>query len=166
MRTIAALVAIALGLLLVGGVLYSVLAEDPESPVFRDEPGEVTVGRLDPIDPGGSKGGKLRTATDVPKAEQKWLVYETEYGGRGEHEVTIAVRGSQFGFSATWRDKHEEEGAAEGGWSKTRTVKGGSPLAAVTIYSFSGSASCTITVDGIETDSTSVGPGGFDWCLG
>jgi hypothetical protein len=83
-------------------------------------------------------------------------VFDTEYGDRGSHKVTVSIRSSGIaGYSITWRDGKKEQGTT-GGLTRTRTITGGFPLAQVGIQGL-GVATCTITVDGAQkaTKSTS-----------
>lgn len=169
MQTIAGVVAILLGLVIIGAALYEVFGNQPEESVFGAETieaeSDTRPGSIDPLDPGGSKVGTLRN-DEEPAGPGN--IFGTQYGDRGEHEVTVTVSGGRVGYSAQWRDGHRERGATTGTWSRTRTLKGGFPLAQVTIQGvMSASATCTITIDGIEKATESITKTwGVTWCIG
>lgn len=161
---LAAAVAIAAGLAMLGVVAYSYVADDPGSSTVAsgdsvDDPS--TIGHLDPLAPGGGKIGKLRTKDAAPRSD----VFDSEYGRKGRHTVTVEVTGVGR-YRATWRDGHVESGNTRGTYTKTRTVNGGLPLAAVTIQAAS-RLTCTITIDGEKKSSETVAKSyGITWCIG
>ncbi|HSI27149.1 MAG TPA: hypothetical protein VK948_07035 [Aeromicrobium sp.] len=170
LQTIAGFVAILLGLVIVGAALYEVFGNRQEDSVYQSATIEADnaarTGTIQPIDPGGSKVGKLRTDDGAPARSS---VFANEYGARGTHEVTVSVSGGRVGYDAQWRDgKQKARGTTTGTWSRTRTLKGGFPLAQVTIQGIaSARASCTITVDGIEKSSEAITKAwGVTWCIG
>lgn len=169
LQTIAGFAAILLGLLIVGAALYEVFGNRQEDSVYQsatiDADTASRTGTINPIDPGGSKAGKLRTYDEATTSSR---VFANEYGDRGTHEVTVSVSGGRVGYAAQWRDGPKARGTTTGTWSRTRTVKGGFPLAQVTIQGImSASASCTITIDGIEKSSEAITKTwGVTWCVG
>jgi hypothetical protein len=172
LQTIAGFVAILLGLVIVGAALYEVFGNRQEDSVYQsatiDADNAARTGTIKPIDPGGSPVGKLRT-DDGTTGGGTSSVFANEYGDRGTHEVTISVTGGRVGYAAQWRDgKQKARGTTNGTWTRTRTIKGGFPLAQVTIQGImSARASCTITVDGIEKSSEAITKTwGVTWCIG
>ena len=172
LQTIAGLIAIGLGLMILGAALYEVFGNRQEDSVYRsatiDADRAARTGAIAPIDPGGSKVGKLRT-DDGTTAGGPPSVFANEYGDRGTHEVTVSVTGGRVGYAVQWRDGEQKaRGTTTGTWSRTRTLKGGFPLAQVTIQGIaSASASCTITIDGIEKSSEAITKAwGVTWCIG
>lgn len=169
LQTTAGFVAILLGLVIVGAALYEVFGSHQEDSVYQsatiDADTASGTGTINPIDPGGSKIGKLRTDDESTTSSS---VFANEYGDRGTHEVTVSVSGGRVGYAAQWRSGPKARGTTTGTWSRTRMVKGGFPLAQVTIQGImSASASCTITIDGIEKSSEAITKEwGVTWCVG
>lgn len=149
LRNLAALASILLGSLIVTGVGYSFLRENPDSTLYRgDGQDDATVGRIDPLPAGGGKLGKGRQANVADARDH----FDTKYGDRGEHEVTVRINGRGL-FQLEWRDNRDSEAdVLRGGSTTTRTLKGGFPLSLVVIQG-TPSISCTIVVDGIEKSS-------------
>jgi hypothetical protein len=148
LRNLAALASILLGSMIVTGVVYSLLRENPDSTLYRgDGQDDATVGRIDPLPAGGGKLGKGRGANVADARDH----FNSKYGDRGEHEVTVRLSG-RGRFQLEWRDNRDSEAGVIRGATTTRTVKGGFPLALVVIQG-APSATCTISVDGIEKTS-------------
>lgn len=139
----AASVVIILGLALVG---VSAVGVQQGNPLNRpDAPEGEGVPSVRPFDP-DAENDRVRTITeDAPQ------VFGTEFGKRGDHEVTVSMSGPGF-YQVHWRgQKKVEEGAGQ--YNRTRTVNGGFPLALIIVNGGGRAVGCTITIDGIEKDT-------------
>jgi hypothetical protein len=142
-RTVAASIVVILGLALVSVAAFSsdiVTATLPEAPTSSSE----QRAEVDPLDPNADNGPVRKVPLgDAPD------IFKTEFGERGKHEVTVTMSGNGF-YHVQWRGGKSEDGA--GTYNRTRTVKGGFPLAFVGINGAGNAVSCTITIDGVERD--------------
>ncbi|MFL6089539.1 MAG: hypothetical protein ACJ71Z_05305 [Aeromicrobium sp.] len=147
-RKVAAVVAIVLGLACVSLAAFgsgTTVVGPPPAP--DDEP---KIGSIPPI---GPRSGVKADSIAGPSAPRSGA-FDSEFGQRGNHEVTVVLHGHAF-FDVEWRDKKSDKGATLG-FRKTRTVKGGFPLAQVAVQAYPeaiGSAGCSITIDGHEKDA-------------
>ena len=143
-RTVAAGIVIILGLALVSAAAFSsdvVTGRLPEAPSTGSK-----VEAVAPLDPNAGAGPRRKAAPAAPD------VFATEFGKRGKHSVTATVSGGGA-YQVSWRGGDVEQGA--GAFSRTRTVKGGFPLVLVIVNSLGRSASCSVTIDGVEKDTQS-----------
>ena len=172
-RTVAALLAIVVGLALVvfgalgsKGSLPGTLKAAPEIPVVT--------AAIPPIDPdtGVQTNSGKKTEGDKALEDQaraKTDFFATEYGDRGKHEVTVTVNaGSRSSFLIHWRDGKSEKGAAAS-LTRTRTITGGFPVAYVLGQAVPPATrvTCTITIDGVQkVTQTTTGGWSIVSCLG
>jgi hypothetical protein len=143
-RTIAASIVIILGLALVSVAAFSsdiVTATLPEAPTNASEGSAVA-----PLDPNADNGPIRKIDVDAPE------IFGTEFGKRGKHKVTVSMGGQGY-YQVHWRGGKVEDGA--GTYNRTKTVEGGFPLVLITVNGLGRSASCTITIDGVEKDTQS-----------
>jgi len=141
-RTVAASIVVILGLALVSVASFSsniVTATLPEAPTDVSEGGAVA-----PLDPNADNGPVRKITLDAPE------LFATEFGKRGKHEVTVTMGGQGF-YQVHWRDGKVEDGA--GRYNRTRTIKGGFPLALIAVNGAGRAVSCSVTIDGIEKDT-------------
>jgi hypothetical protein len=140
-RRAAAVIAIVLGLACVSAAaLGSDSSPIGRPPVPDDEP---RVGAIPPLNP--------RTTPARPKPKPP-SSFDTEFGDRGSHEVTVTIRGSAH-YLVNWRDKESKIGV--GNVTQSRTIEGGFPLAQVAMQAVRGNSTCTITIDGDVKDTQS-----------
>lgn len=141
-RTVAASVVVILGLALVSVAAFSsniVTATLPEAPESATE-GDAAA---PPLDPNADNGPLREIDVDAPN------VFATEFGRRGKHEVTVSMGGQGY-YQVHWRGGKIEKGAGQ--YNRTRTVTGGFPLVLIAVNGLGRTASCTITIDGVEKD--------------
>lgn len=147
-RRIAAVAAVLLGLACV-----SAAAIGSETPLIGgrpEAPGQpVETAGIPPFDP-ASGGSELANQASARQATS----FDSEYGDRGEHEVTVTVRGGA-NYVINWRDKQTKTSTGATTWS--RTITGGFPLVQVAVQAVFADGTCTITIDGEirDTQSTS-----------
>jgi hypothetical protein len=143
-RRVAAVVAIVLGLACVGLAAFGTdggITARPAAP--NDTP---AVGSIPPLDPrAGNTDIRRKTAAGGS-------IFNTEFGKRGKHEVTISVNGRAY-YAAWWRDG--TFGGGRGPLRGTKVVTGGFPLVRLGIDAKGGASTCTITVDGRIKDQQS-----------
>jgi hypothetical protein len=152
-RTGAAILAIVVGLAL---IVFAALGSKGSLPGTRKPAPEIPIatGTIAPLDPmaGVRKGDPKAAKPEAPAPGFNINdIFETEYGDRGTHEVTVSVQSHGIaGYSINWRDGKAERGTTNG-FSKTRKITGGFPLAQVGVQGLPANAvTCTITVDGAE----------------
>ena len=143
-RTAAASVVIILGLALVSVAAFSsdiVTATLPEAPTDVSDGAHVA-----PLDPNADNGPVRRIDPDAPD------IFSTEFGARGEHEVSVTMGGQGY-YQVSWRGGKVEKGL--GSYNRTKTVKGGFPLVLIVVNGLGRAVSCSVTIDGVEKDSQS-----------
>jgi hypothetical protein len=111
----------------------------PKAPTTASEGGAVA-----PLDPNADNGPARNTTLNAPN------VFGTEFGRRGNHVVTVRMSGTAY-YQVRWRHGKVEDGF--GTYSRTKTVRGGFPLALIAVNGGAHAASCTITIDGVEKDT-------------
>jgi len=154
-RTGAALLAIAVGLAL---IVFAVLGSKGSLPGTRKPAPDLPIatGPIKPIDPmrGVHKSTGKKNAAETPAAGFGGNIFDTEYGDRGTHDVTVTIRANGIaGYTITWRDGKSERGTTSG-LTRSRKITGGFPLVQVGVQGLPASqASCTITVDGAQKAS-------------
>lgn len=119
-----------------------------------------------PLDPRDKNAPKLK---DDPLAG-RGDPFASSFGATGPRKVTVRVSASGTVLVAIrYRDGRKSGQIARGTFTETRTVKGGSPHAAVGIQ-IAGDANrgtCTILIDGVKvTSSTIRKPWGVTFCTG
>ena len=140
-RMIAASIVVILGLALVSAAAFSpdiveaTLPEAPESAVEGDQ--------VAPLDPNADNPSVRKIAQGAVD------IFGAEFGKRGNHEVTVSMSGPGY-YAVHWRDGKVDDGA--GTYNRTRTVKGGFPLALIAVNSAGRIVTCTVTIDGIVKD--------------
>lgn len=142
-RTVAAGFVVILGLALVSVAAFSsniVNATLPEAPTTASGGG----GDVKPLNPNADNGPVRKNTVNVPN------IFGTEFGSRGKHEVTVSMGGQGY-YQVHWRDGKKEDGAGQ--YNRTRTVVGGFPLVLISVNGLGRTASCTITIDGVEKDT-------------
>ena len=152
-RTGAALLAIVVGLTL---IVFAALGSKGSIPGTRKPAPDIPIatGIIEPLDPMSgvrTTGGKPPSKGDQAPAAGPPSIFDTEYGDRGEHKVTVAISANgPVTYRISWRGGKIEAGAGPG-FSRTRTITGGFPLATVVAQGAPASrVTCTITVDGAQ----------------
>jgi hypothetical protein len=153
-RTVAALLAIVVGLALVvfaalgsKGTLPGTLKPAPPIPEAKG-----TIAPLDPstgVHPPPDKGSGDKDAAGIPGFTGD--IFASEYGDRGTHKVKVTISANgPAGYSIKWRDGKSEQGSTAG-LTRERTIKGGFPLAQVAVQGLGASTvTCTVDIDGVE----------------
>jgi hypothetical protein len=156
-RTGAALLAIFVGLALIAfaalgskGSLPGTLKAAPDLPA--------ATGAIPPLetDTGVTSRRKGLTNDQKPTLGVTSDIFDSEYGDRGEHEVSVSISASgTAGYLIKWRDGKSEKGTTSG-LTRARTVRGGFPLAQIGVQGLPAAhVTCTITVDGVQKASKS-----------
>lgn len=148
-RTIAAVIAIVLGLACVSLAAFGADAMKSVTPNSSDDERKPSARALPPLDPeAGNTETRMWEGGPVPDS------FKSEFGQRGKHEVTVSVTGGAV-YGVTWRDQAEPKWGV-GNFSAERTVNGGFPLVQVVMQNKTGrNSTCVVTVDGIEKDRQS-----------
>ena len=145
-RLFAASIVVILGLALVSAAAFNPQTGRVSLPTAQDEPQDEPPRKaIPPFDP---KSG-LGKHAGIPQA-LRYNAFNSEFGKRGNHEVTVSMSGPGY-YSVHWRDGKIEEGA--GRYSRTKTVKGGFPLALIAVNGAGRTVTCSITIDGVEKDT-------------
>jgi hypothetical protein len=143
-RRVAAVVAIVLGLACVSLAAFGTDARPlGRQPAPDDTP---QAGTIPPLNPRAGNTDIRRTTQIAPD------IFNSEFGKRGKHVVTVTIRGSAY-YLIAWRDKQVL--GSRGPLHVTKTLTGGFPLVRVGIDAKGGASTCVITVDGKEKDTQS-----------
>ena len=146
-RTVAASVAVILGLALVS---VAAVGANTDNPIGRPAvPDDEKVERIPPFNPSPDKRAELEQALNAAS-------FLSEFGERGKHEVQISVSGNPL-YAISWRDDPEPQWGT-GNFQRSRTVNSGFPVVQVAVNGGDRVVTCRITVDGIEKDEQSTTP--------
>jgi hypothetical protein len=153
-RTVAALLAIIVGLAL---VVFAALGSKGSLPGTLKPPPPIpeAKGTIAPLDPNTG----VRKAKDSKTGDQDAAgipgftgdIFASEYGDRGTHKVKVTINANgPAGYSIKWRDGKSEQGSTAG-LTRERTIKGGFPLTQVAVQGLGASTvTCTVDIDGVE----------------